>query len=309
MLRRTEQPMATPHGHSNAHGREPDRSRVERDAIAVAVRLLGDQTLHVMQAAREQLHLFGESARPALMTAARDGDVPTRLRARALLRQLDVAIHLQQFAALELDTDPRRAPETLLAGAVLASQMVRTFVPPASELRRVLHAEADSLRASFRDRSLPTCTRLLSERLTALGFRGADAAPPDLDHVLLDRVVEHRVGSPLSLSLVFLLVGRWAGLTITGVGMPDHFLVRLHGSRPVLLDPFHGGRSITKADCVRYLRTMGYGRVREHLRDLTDRELLSHYLRDLRRAAGCRGRPEAVRALDDALSRLTARSA
>jgi hypothetical protein len=71
--------MATPHGHSysNSHGREPDRSRVERDAITVAVRLLGDQTLHVMQAAREQLHLFGESARPALQVAARDGDVPT----------------------------------------------------------------------------------------------------------------------------------------------------------------------------------------------------------------------------------------
>jgi hypothetical protein len=49
--------------------------------------------------------------------------------------------------------------------------------------------------------------------------------------------------------------------------------------------------------------------VREHLRDLTDRELLAHYLRDLRRAAGYRGRPDALRALDDALLRLEAGSA
>jgi regulator of sirC expression with transglutaminase-like and TPR domain len=239
--------------------------------------------------------------------AARDGDVPTRLRARALLRQLDVGCCLRQFAALDLDGERRGAPEPLLEGAVLASHMVRTFAPAASELRRFLEGEAATLRARFVGRSLPTCARLLSERLTGeLGFRGAEAARRDMDHVLLDRVIARRVGWPVSLSLVFLLVGRWAGLTVTGVGMPDHFLVRLHGSRPVLVDPFHGGRSITKADCVRHLRSMGYGQVREHLRDLTDRELLAHYLRDLRRAAGRRGCPAALRTLGDALLRLEA---
>jgi hypothetical protein len=41
--------MATPHGQSySSHGREPDRARIELDAITVAVRLLGDDTPHVM---------------------------------------------------------------------------------------------------------------------------------------------------------------------------------------------------------------------------------------------------------------------
>jgi hypothetical protein len=296
--------MTTPPQHP--HGRDSDRPRIDPGAIAVAVRLLGDPTQHVAQAAREQLRAFGEAARPALVDAAREGDVPTRLRAREMLRALDVRLYLQRFAALSLD-EGRRGPEPLLAGAVLASHMVRTFAPEAGELRRFLRGEADALRARFDGRSLPTCARLLSGHLTgALGFHGNDARSIDLDHVLLDRVIENRTGVPVSLSLVYLLVGRWAGLTITGVGMPDHFLVRLHGIRPVLVDPFHGGRAVTKADCVRYLRSMGHGNVREHLRDLSDRELLAHYLRDLRRAAGYRGRREAHRTLGDALLGLEA---
>ena len=50
------------------------------------------------------------------------------------------------------------------------------------------------------------------------------------------------IGVPVTLSMIYLLVARWAGLTVSGVGMPTHFLVRLHGVRPVLVDPYYGGR-------------------------------------------------------------------
>jgi hypothetical protein len=150
--------------------------------------------------------------------------------------------------------DVQRAPEPLLEGAVLASHMVRTFAPAAGELRRFLQGEAESLRASFVGRSLPTCARLLSEQLTcALGFRGAEAGRLDMDHVLLDRVIEH--GWVAVAVAGVLLVGRWAGLIVTGVGMPDHFrcdctaAAGAGGSLP--WRPL-----ITKADCVRYLRSI-----------------------------------------------------
>ena len=108
----------------------------------------------------------------------------------------------------------------------------------------------------------------------------------------------------LQLTLLYLLVARWAGLSAAGVALPNHFLVRLHGPRPVLLDPFHGGRTITKTDCARYLRSQGVERVQEHLRDLTDREVLIHYLRALRRASAPRNQTEGQASLDRALSLL-----
>lgn len=281
--------------------RNPSRAR----SLAAAARLLGDDSPRVVGAARAYLLGAGAAGRAELARVGETGDVPTRMRARALLRSFDVTQYLQRFAGLEIDASGWRSPEPLLAGAVFASHMVRTFAPEAVELRKLLRREADLLSARFAGRSLTVCARLLSEHLHgSLGFRGGDASSLELDHVLLDRVIEGRIGVPVSLSMVYLLVARWAGLSVSGVGMPEHFLVRLHGVRPVLVDPFYGGRAVTKVDCIRYLKSLGYDQVRDHMRDLSDRELLAHYLRELRRAAGYRGRHDAQRSLGDALYRL-----
>ncbi|MGE3172282.1 MAG: transglutaminase-like domain-containing protein [Planctomycetota bacterium] len=284
---------------------EPVRSpRLDR-TLAAAARLLGDESPFVARAARAYVVAAGVPGRDELARASEDGCARTRMRARAILRSFEVEACLKRFTGLELDGSGWSGPAPLLDGAVYASHMVRTFAPEASELRRTLEREADVLRARFAGRSLNVCARLLSEHLHGeLGFRGGDASCLDLDHVLLDRVVEGRTGVPVSLSLVYLLVARWAGLSVSGVGMPEHFLVRLHGVRPVLVDPFYGGRTVTKVDCTRYLKSLGYDQVRDHLRDLSDRELLAYYLRELRRAAGYRGRRDAQRTLGDALFHL-----
>lgn len=289
--------------HTSGRGMPAARTAVLRAAI----RLLDDDSRSVARAAQRMLLANGERARPLLRQAGEVGDVATRLRARRLLRQLDVRGCLRRFAALDLGQTGRSSSEPLLAGVALAAQMVRTFGPEAADLRAFLSGEARVLQARFAGRSLPTQARLLGEHLAGqLEFAGADGDRLELDHVLLDRVLHNRVGNPTALSLVYLLVGRQAGLEATGVGMPGHLLVRLHGPRPVLVDPFHGGRTVTKVDCLRHLRSRGYGPVRDRLRDLTDREMLANYVRDLRRAAGYRGRRDALETLGDALFHLGA---
>ena len=177
-----------------------------------------------------------------------------RLRSRAVLRAIDVRKDLRRFGSLRLDRGGRGSAPTLLEGAVLLSRMVRTFVPGSDELGKRLRRHAIALKREFNGRSLPTCARLLAERLhdeaglVGQGKGGAGASVLDLDHVLVDSVLSKGTGVPVSLSLIYLLVARWAGLSVAGVAMPDHFLVRLHGVRPVLVDPFHAGRTITKAD-------------------------------------------------------------
>jgi hypothetical protein len=275
--------------------------------IEAAIRLLGDQSPVVVSAARDLLQAYGLPARRALSAAIEADCVPTRMRARALLRSFEIRDLLRAFSALDIDHSGRRGSDALLEGSVLATQMVRTFTPQVEELRRFLHGEAAVLRARFAGRSLATCAKILGEHLgESLGFHGGQARGDDLEYVLLDRVLERRVGMPVTLSLIYLLVGRMAGLSVTGVGMPEHFLVRLHGVRPLLVDPFHKGRTVTKSDCVRFLRGLGYEQTRDHLRDLSDRQVLACYLRDLRRAAGYRAGKDAHATLKDALYYLEA---
>lgn len=269
--------------------------------------LLGDPSPIVVDAARDYVLSAGAAGREALLRVSEQGCAATRMRARAMLRGFEVEQWLQRFSGLELDGDGSRAPESLLAGAVFASHMVRTFAPDANQLRNRLWREAEVLRGRFEGRSLNLRARMLSEHLNeSLGFVGRGASQLDLDHVLLDRVVEHRVGVPVTLSMIYLLVARWAGLSVSGVGMPEHFLVRLHGVRPVLVDPYYGGRTVTKVDCIRHLKSLGYDQIQDHMRDLTDREVLTHYLRALLKAASHRGSHDARRSLGEAITLLGA---
>lgn len=57
----------------------------------------------------------------------------------------------------------------------------------------------------------------------------------------LNRVLDTRRGIPISLSLVWIEVGRRAGIEVVGVGLPGHFVVYAAGQ---MVDPFHYGEAI-----------------------------------------------------------------
>ena len=70
----------------------------------------------------------------------------------------------------------------------------------------------------------------------------------------LNEVLDHRTGIPITLSLVYMEVGRRAGITVDGVNFPGHFLVRCpevtsRGSSGLIIDPFHGGALLSEYDC------------------------------------------------------------
>jgi regulator of sirC expression with transglutaminase-like and TPR domain len=57
-------------------------------------------------------------------------------------------------------------------------------------------------------------------------------------------VLERRTGIPLTLSIVYMEVGRRLGLNIEGVSFPGHFLVKVAVKRgQLVLDPFLGGET------------------------------------------------------------------
>lgn len=92
---------------------------------------------------------------------------------------------------------------------------------------------------------LARCARILGERH---GFRGESISYGHPDHSMFDIVLENRRGLPILLSVVYAEVGRRAGITLEGVGLPGHFVVGHFGADPpVLVDPFVGGRRLPPA--------------------------------------------------------------
>jgi regulator of sirC expression with transglutaminase-like and TPR domain len=57
--------------------------------------------------------------------------------------------------------------------------------------------------------------------------------------------MEFRTGLPITLSLVYMLVGMRLHLPVEGIGAPGHFLARLDG---VIFDPYYRGRILSEGE-------------------------------------------------------------
>jgi regulator of sirC expression with transglutaminase-like and TPR domain len=86
------------------------------------------------------------------------------------------------------------------------------------------------------------CAEALGRRA---GFTGDTEHYDDPANSMLDVVLERRRGLPILLSVVYVEVGRRAGVALAGVGLPGHFVVGHFGATPpVLIDPFAGGAPV-----------------------------------------------------------------
>lgn len=92
------------------------------------------------------------------------------------------------------------------------------------------------------------------------GFTGNPTQYDDPRNSFLPDVMERRTGLPIALAVVYIEVGRRAGVQLEGVSFPGHFLVRHHGGgrrsaeRDLIVDPFHGGAVLGPSDLRALLR-------------------------------------------------------
>jgi regulator of sirC expression with transglutaminase-like and TPR domain len=152
------------------------------------------------------------------------------------------------------------------------------------------------LRASLPPKVTP------EERVVALnkflyedqGFWGNADDYYDPRNSYLNEVIDRKTGIPISLSILYMELGRRIGLPLEGVSFPGHFLVRLKLRGGVLvLDPFAGGAPQSEDDLrSRVKRVIPDGvaddlpaaelPLDQFLEPATKRQILSRVLRNLK---------------------------
>jgi regulator of sirC expression with transglutaminase-like and TPR domain len=122
------------------------------------------------------------------------------------------------------------------------------------------------------------------------GFDGNRDQFGDPRNSFLNEVLERRIGIPITLSVVYIEVGRQLGLNLFGVSFPAHFLVKAVDERgELIIDPFNGGL-ILGLDEIRARLAQIYGREVEidpaMLKAVGAREILARMLRNLKNIYG-----------------------
>lgn len=148
--------------------------------------------------------------------------------------------------------------------------------------------QAEEITAESPGASPEHCLRALCAFLgERVGLRGDADAYHTAESSYLSRVIETRRGIPISLSLLYVAVGRRLGLEMNGVSAPAHFLAGCETpSGRVYVDAFNAGRLLTKSDAVAMLRAMtglSAERIRRSLSPAAPRAIVIRMLNNLKR--------------------------
>src|SRR5262245_1513861 len=121
---------------------------------------------------------------------------------------------------------------------------------------------------------------------TLVGLRGNAPDYYDPKNSFLNEVIERKRGIPISLSVLYIEVGRKAGLDLFGVLFPGHFLVKFaNAGEDVVNDPFHRGAILSHAELQQRLDQVYGGGVeleKNFLAPASKKQILTRMLANLK---------------------------
>ena len=224
--------------------------------IHALLRLLSDPNEQVACTIQDQLARLGSAVLPFLEQAGTD-DVTLQPRVAFIKEEIRFGQLKDEFQKFVFKSARQGDWEY---GALLIAKLAYP------DLSIPHYVEClDQLAEEFRTKWLATespsgkAARLLSNFLFKdKGFSGNREEYYEPDNSYMNRVIDTRQGIPISLSALYVFVGKRLGLPVVGVGMPGHFLVKLEGETPAqFVDCFNGGTILREQDCEQFITASG----------------------------------------------------
>lgn len=248
--------------------------------IQAMLSLLEDSDPEVVAGLAENLQRMPESEFQAVIDAwcRNADDLKAPMPSAISLAQRRRA--MEQFCRLT----ENRKPIELETGALLISMWGRPDLP-LSRAQLKLDAYAGHLsetisRQTAGEQPVEAAASLCRYLFEEIGFRGNEENYSDPDNSFISAVLETRLGIPISLCLVALLVARRIGLDLIPIGSPNRFLIAVRGVQHLTyIDCFGGGNFLEDAQARRLLGK--FPAKVEAFPPADTREILARMLRNL----------------------------
>jgi regulator of sirC expression with transglutaminase-like and TPR domain len=147
--------------------------------------------------------------------------------------------------------------------------------------RTMLDSIADEVRLQMKREGYSSEMKALSYILhEKFRFRGNRDRYYEADNTYINRVLERKVGVPITLSLIYMLIGKRLDIPIYGVALPGHFIITWKGQ---FFDPFNHGRLLNEDACKQMVESRGQEFRPEQLNQATSLQVLSRMLMNLAR--------------------------
>lgn len=259
---------------------------------------LDDDSPVVWSEVRQHFLAAGRAALPELRRATRSPDPKVRARSRGLL-----LAHARRASFRRLCTYLATQPLELERALFLLARWADPELD-ARPCRARLDQLAREVQARMAERQQPLhkATALSDVLGRQAGFGGSVAEFHHPDNIHLHRALARRRGMPLTLSAIYHLVARRAGLRTALLPLPGHVMLRLYGgTQSLILDPYERGRTRTEHELRAYLESNGMRFQAAWFRDASDAVIVRRQLFNLQKSATLRGKHAEARAVQTLL--------
>jgi regulator of sirC expression with transglutaminase-like and TPR domain len=116
------------------------------------------------------------------------------------------------------------------------------------------------------------------------GYHGARFDYYQKQNSYVHRVLEDRKGIPITLSILYMELGKRLGLKLEGVGLPGHFIVKMNQdeSEPLFIDVFYGGKTLEWSDMEELVSEhTKEGLKEEYLKSMSKKQIAKRMLSNL----------------------------
>lgn len=251
---------------------------IPESQIRALIRLLSDEDDRIVQTISGKLIDIGPSAVPLLQEA--EIEQPEMAdRIASILEEI-------RGGKLEDELAEQAARPDDAMSLEIGAFIIARYAYPTLDVERY-REQLDTMAREVRDRIGPrasgeeTVNALNRYIFTEQGFKGNTKNYYEVENSYINCVIDRRVGIPISLSVLYLLIGQRLALPLFGIGMPGHFLVKYESDRyKIFIDCFNGGALLTEKNCARFLTEAGYGFDDKYLQKSPVRAILSRMLKN-----------------------------
>ncbi len=156
---------------------------------------------------------------------------------------------MYQFFQQEVQQPPQQI--NLALATLLIAQLEYPEVDINHYLSRLDHMTDEIKKRLPQNRYPMKIVQIINEYLfEELNFNGNEQDYYNPDNSYLNRVLDTRIGIPISLSVVYLIIAEKMDFPMVGIGLPGHFLIRPEFEDVgIFIDPFHRGEILFEEDC------------------------------------------------------------
>ncbi len=213
--------------------------------IEAIVSLLSDAAPDIVARMRQKLYELGEDAVRDILRACAVGSREHREVCRVLLRFRELSLNTR---FRDLTRDPRG--DIALEEGVFA--LARFGYPDLDESTYKTRLEHMAFELASRivpgDHPIRVIRTLNHYLFDEQGFHASVRYDPD--DTYFNRVLDRKRGWPITLSAVYLILAQRLELSIAGVALPKHYMVKYsHNDRDIYIDPHNRGQVLTASEC------------------------------------------------------------